>query len=222
MLIMKNIYTVIFGLIVMLGLMSADAVKLKKTKPVSGITVSMPEDFLPMTDDDIAARFPSNRKPLAAFTAPNAKTEFVINMANNLWGNRLIVLKDIYKASVMNLFQKVTFLQDTIITRGKRNYIVLEFISEQENKMGNMTNEPIKFYTHINYTVADNRIFIFNFTTRYRLLEEWQSTAQAMMNSIKVNSAAVKLIPEVKIIPPKGGVSPKEAIIMQRKQKSVK
>lgn len=219
---MKNVYTVIFGLFIMLGLMSADAVKLKKVKPVSGISVSMPDDFLPMTNDDIAARFPSNRKPLAAYTSPNAKTEFVVNMSNNLWGNRLLVLKDIYKASVMNLFQKVTFLQDTIITRGKRHFIVLEFISEQENKMANMTSEPIKFYSHINYTVADNRIFIFNFTTRYRLLEEWQTTAQAMMNSIKVNATAVKLIPEVKIIPPKGGVSPKEALILQRKQKSIK
>ena len=219
---MKNIYKIIVAIITCVLLMSADGIKLKKTKPVSGITVSMPEDFLPMTDDDIAARFPSNRKPLAAFTSPNAKTEFVINMSNNLWGNRLIVLKDIYKASVMNLFQKVTFLQDTIITRGKRNYIVLEFISEQENKIGNLTNEPIKFYSHINYTVADNRIVIFNFTTRYRLLEEWQPTAQAMMNSIKVNATSIKLIPEVKIIPPKGGVSPKEALILQRKQKSIK
>jgi hypothetical protein len=199
---------------------SSSGVKFKKYKPAPGVTVKLPIDFLVMSDDDIAARYPNYRKPIAMYTAPNGRTDFGVNTANNLWGKNLKILKDVYKASLMNLFTKVEFLQDTIIEVNKRPMIVLEFISEQPAKATSQTQTNVKFYSYLSYAVVDKRIFIFNFSTPEYLREEWQPIAHQIMKTIKIGGIAAKAIPDNSVVAPKQGKSAKEIMLEQRKSKS--
>jgi len=200
---------------------AADTVKLKKNKVAPGVTILLPEDFVAMNDDYIASKYPSYRKPLAMYTSPNGKIDFGVNTANNLWGNRLEILKSVYKASISNLFLKVNFLQDTIVTIRKRQFIVFEFVSEQEPKMSYSSKETVKFYTYIMYTVVNHRIFIFNFTAPYGMMDTWQPQAEIIMKSIKINAGKTMLIKDHTVKEPLKGKTTKEAILEQRKNKSL-
>jgi hypothetical protein len=212
---------IILFLVIGLGFLCASpVVKLKKYKPAAGVSVKLPQDFLVMSDDDIAARYPNYRKPIAMYTAPNGRTDFGVNTANNLWGKNLGILKDVYKASLMNLFAKVTFLQDTVMEVNKRKVIVLEFISEQPPRATSQRQETIQNYSYITYAVVDKRIFIFNFSTPDYLREEWQPVAHQIMKTIKVNATAASFIPDNSVIAPKTGKSAKDIMLEQRKNKS--
>lgn len=199
---------------------TSSGVKLKKYKPAPGVSVKLPADFLVMTDDDIAARYPNYRKPIAMYTAPSGRTDFGVNVANNLWGKNLRILKDVYKSSLLNMFAKVTFIQDTIMTVNKRDVIVLEFISEQQARATSSNQENIQVYCYMTYAVVDKRIFIFNFSTPNYMKDEMQPIAHQIMKTIKVNATAASFIPDNSVVPPKQGKSAKEIMLEQRKNKT--
>lgn len=46
------------------------APKLKKVNITKEISIKLPKDFGPMTDDDIAREYPATTKPLAVLPAP--------------------------------------------------------------------------------------------------------------------------------------------------------
>ena len=48
-----------------------DVPKLKKTKLTDRISVSLPEDFHAMTDDEIAAKYFVTRKPATSYASPD-------------------------------------------------------------------------------------------------------------------------------------------------------
>ena len=208
-------------LLIPLFCLASDTIKLKKTKVAIGVSMLLPEDFVAMNDDYIASKYPSYRKPLAMYTSPNGKIDFGVNTANNLWGNRLEILKSVYKSSISNLFLKVNFIQDTILTIKKRQFIVFEFVSEQEPKLTYSSKETVKHYTYIMYTVVNHRIFIFNFTAPYNMMDTWQSQADIMLKSIKINAGKTMLIKDHTVKDPIKGKTTKEAILEQRKNKSI-
>ena len=215
---MKKIFLI--SLIIFAAICSSSGVKLKKYKPAPGVSIKLPIDFIVMSDDDIAARYPNYRKPLAMYTAPSGRTDFGINTANNLWGKNLKILKDVYKSSLMNLFSNVSFMQDTIIKLHGRDVIVLEFVSEQPAKATAQNQENIKLYSYISYVVVNHKIFVFNFSTPFYLKDQWQETAHLIMSTIKINGTGASLIPDNSIVPPKQGKSAKEIMLEQRKNKS--
>lgn len=207
-------------IIALAAICSSSTVKLKKFKPAPGISVKLPQDFLVMSDDDIAARYPNYRKPLAMYTAPSGRTDFGVNTANNLWGKNLKILKDVYKSSLFNLFTNVTFIQDTILKIHGRDVITLEFVSEQPAKATAQTQENVKLYSYISYVVVNHKIFIFNFSTPFYRMDEWKETANLIMKTIKINGTAASFIPDNSVVPPKQGKSAKEIMLEQRKNKS--
>lgn len=216
---MKKILLLLFAVAAIVGFTSS-GVKLKKFKPAKGVSIKLPQDFIVMSDDDIAARYPAYRKPLAMYTAPNGRTDFGVNTANNMWGKNLKILKDVYKSSLMNLFTNVTFIQDTVFKLNGRDVITLEFVSEQPAKATSQNQEMVKFYTYISYVVVNHKIFVFNFNTPFYNKEEWQPVAHQIMKTIKINSTAASFIPDNSIVPAKNGKSAKEIMLEQRKAKS--
>ncbi len=187
-------------LIASLIMVAARGKKMVKIKLDKNVTIYLPDDFIVMSDDDIAKRYPAYRKPIAMYTNPDGKVDFGYNVTNSsAWGNDITLLKKFYRSTVMSMYSKVEFIQDTIIKRKKRDYIVFEYTSEVEEKQ-NTTQPipPIKNYTYISYTLQQGEVYVFNFNCPYRLKDQWRYTADDIIKSVKVNLVPNKH--EIKVI----------------------
>lgn len=162
---------------------AADTKKLVKTQITKQISMSLAKEMYPMTDDDIARKYPSARRPVAMYTDPTRQVDLGVNVSTSRWRESDIeMLQKFYKSSIMNLYNKVDISREGIEEINKRKFAVFEFTSEvtEENKA------PIRKYTYIQYTVAGNQTLVFNFTCDVSQKNEWRETAQAMMQTVKI------------------------------------
>jgi hypothetical protein len=168
---------------VLLLFFAANTRKLVKTKVTKEITMSLAEELFPMTDDDIARKYPSARRPVAMYTDPSRQVDLGVNVSTGRWReDDLEMLQRFYKSTIMNLYNKVDIDREEIQEINKRKFVVFEFTSEvtEENKA------PIQKYTYIQYTVAGGQTLVFNFTCDLKQKALWGETAQAMMQTIKI------------------------------------
>jgi hypothetical protein len=167
---------------------ATDLPKMKKVKLTDGITAQMPEDFRPMTDDEIAQRYFTYRKPVALFTDGRAVVDFGLNISTTTWKYEdLPILKSFYKASIMQMFTNVNMIKEEIEEINGRKYAAFEFISEVRSEPNAIVKTAPKInYTYLLYTVVGEKVHIINFTCPAANRREWQPIAQAMMKTIKI------------------------------------
>ena len=152
---------------------------MKTFKITEGVKASLPADFLSMSDDDLAVKYPSTKKPLAMFTNLDRIADFGLNVNKSSWpGNDLKILQGVYKSTIMDMYNKVEFLQEGIKTINKKEFIIFEFISVFEGQRN---------YTFLQYAVVKNQVYLFNFSTAAHLKDKWQPIAQKIMSSIKMS-----------------------------------
>lgn len=168
-----------------------DGVKLVKTKITKDITVSLPADFAPMTDDDMAKKYFTYRKPTAMYTNPDRVVDFGFNQTQTQWRKTdLPILQKFYKSSIVSMYSKVDFEQETIGTINNRDFVIFEFVSEVKDEDPNSLNKGsvTRQYSYIQYTIENNKVLVFNFTCPNQMKDKWQDVARAIMGSIKINS----------------------------------
>ncbi len=169
--------------------MALTPVKWVKTRLTDGVTVSVPDQLMPMTQEDMAQRFPSVRAPLGAFTNADRLADFSVNISATSWpdGNVEMAQK-FFKASLQNLYDRVDFLGEGIQTIKKKKFIFFEFesrISGDRRKQG--LTDPVMKYTYIMYLVQKDRTLVFTFSCPQDIREEWQPLAHEIMKRIRVN-----------------------------------
>lgn len=167
---------------------ATDLPKMKKVKLTEGVTAQMPEEFRPMTDDEIAQRYFTYRKPVALFTDRRAVVDFGLNISATTWKYEdLLILKSFYKASIMQMFTNVNMLKEEIEEVNGRKYAVFEFISEVRSEPNAIVKRPSKVsYSYLLYTVVGENVHIINFTCPAEVRKEWRPVAQAMMKTVKI------------------------------------
>ncbi len=210
-------------------LCSADVPKMHSVKLVDGISIQLPKDFVIMSDDDIATKYPSTKKPVAMYTSLDRTLDFGLNISKSRWsGVDIDLLHKIYKSTILESFDTVTFIKDTVEYINGRPYSVLEFIS---------TFDKTSKYEYFQCTILAqtkveakeetgdllpgnaNHILVFNLSAPANDRKKGQAIANASMKSIKINankaSKAIPLVaqPEVK------GLSPKMVLEQQNKNK---
>jgi hypothetical protein len=171
-----------------LVLVGFDQPKMVKTKIADGITVSIPQGWRPMDGLDFTDRYPSVRAPLAAFTNEERLVDFSVNISATRWPDSNHALaQQFFKASVSNMFDRVDFLTEGVKTVHGKKFIYFEFESRVN---GNRTKEgehdPMVKYTYLQYYLEPGRTLVFSFNAPKRDKELWQSTAQAIMTSVKI------------------------------------
>lgn len=145
----------------------------------------IPSDFIPMVASERNRKFVSAKEPIALYTNADRTVDLGINETSSLWSTGdLIILKDFYKANILNLYTEVAFLQEEIVTIGDRSFIAFEFNSKVIDDKG--LGRPIAKYTYILYTIKDDRVLLFNFSAPFRFRQAWQPVAQNMMKSIRI------------------------------------
>lgn len=177
-----------FLLLMALLLPSFSQSKLVKVKVSEDITVSIPKDWKPMDALDFTERYPSVRAPLAAYTNPDRNVDFSVNVSATRWPDaNLEIASKFFKASLTNMFDRVTMKSEGVREVNGKSYIFFEFesrVNGNKNDLGNA--DPVLKYSFIQYLVEPQRTLVFSFNCDRRTRPDWESTAEAMMNSIRL------------------------------------
>lgn len=184
---LKKLLPKLTSLLFVLSLIAASS-KLVKTKIAEDITVGLPTEMHAMTPEDIAQRFPSVRAPLGAFTTEDRLIDFSVNVSATQWpdGN-LEMTKSFFKAGIVNLYDKVDFVNEGIIESNKKKFIVFEFESRTNGDRKQLgSTDPVLKYTQIRYLIQPGRTLVFSFNCPKELRRNWEKTASEIMNSIRV------------------------------------
>ncbi len=170
-------------------LLSGQQSKLVKTKISDNIMARLPSDFYLLPPEELQSKSVSYRMPIAYYTNPEKEIDFSVNNSASKWqGSNIDLIREFYKSNIMNLFDDVKILHEDIVTINNREFIVFEFygtilpgesLFRQEN--------PDRKYFYIQYTVKENQILIFTFIAPGNKKEQWEGTASAIMQSIKIN-----------------------------------
>lgn len=186
---MRSIYPYLFTCFL---LVMAPAVfgqgKLKKTKVSDNISMKIPTDFLPMSEQDMWQRSSSYRKALALYTDPDRVVELAINNAFSRWEEGDIrILQNMYKASIQEIFDEVDFINEEIKNVNGRDFAVFEFVSKIKGDPARLGQQDsiVKYY-YIQYTILEGGTMVFNFSCFNYLKDDWMETARSMMNSVKI------------------------------------
>jgi hypothetical protein len=179
---------VVFVLLV--GLMSSFTTtsRLVKTKIADDIVVSLPKDFRPMDDLDFSQRYPSVRKPIAAYTNPDRDVDFSVNISATQWSESDVeIAQKFFKAGILNMFDGVEMINEGIQTLSGKKFIFFEFESRiKGERMKQELRDPVLGYTYIQYRIEKGRTLVFSFNCPRRLREDWEGTAQKIMKSVKM------------------------------------
>jgi len=167
---------------------SPDPVKWVRIKIASDITVMLPENFSPMTPEDLIQRYPSVRTPLGAYSDPDRLADFSANISATQWPDGNIEFaRTFFKASVMNMFDRVEMTKEGIREQHGRTFIYFEFDSRLNADRRNIsTQDALARYTYIMYLVEPSRTRVFSFTCTKDVKEQWQPIADQIMKSLKV------------------------------------
>ncbi|MDX1628674.1 MAG: hypothetical protein R3345_08240 [Fulvivirga sp.] len=160
---------------------------LQKTKIGEDITVMLPESFFPMSNSDLAQRYPSVRKPIGAFTTSSRMVDFSVKISATRWRDTdKEIARDFFKASLINMYDRIEFLKEEIKTINKKDFIVFEFESRIH---GDEHLDPVRKYVYIQYLLINGKTIVFTFNCPIQMKEEWQKTVEEIMESVKVKNS---------------------------------
>ena len=171
--------------IILLYSIDVDAQKLVNHKLADNISVRLPKDFYPMTDEDKAQRYESARLPIALYTDPDRLADFGVNRSYSIWQQSdLKLVEDFYQASILELYDKVKFINKGIRNVNKHDFVFFEFESvvyPENDFQGNIAK-----YTYLMYGLEDGTTYLFNFTCELSTRNQYQATAHKIMDSVKL------------------------------------
>ncbi len=164
--------------------------KMVKTKVNESITLMLPEEFYPMTPEDIARRYPSVRSPLGAYTIPSLMADFSVNISATRWrASDIDMAKNFFRAGVYNLFDKVTMIREEVQTVNGKQFIVFEFDSRINGDPSSLeARQPVRRYNYVQYLLINGKTIVFSFNCHARIKEQWQQAVAEIMTSIKVKN----------------------------------
>jgi hypothetical protein len=169
-------------------LSSFQSTPFNKIKINKKISILLPISFVPVPQDKMSTKFISYRDPIAAYTNETAEVEFGINTSTSFWRDTDVdLMRSFYKTNIVNLYDKVKFIQDDIQTINRRKFAVFEYISTINPENTSVLNDPpIVKYTYIEYAIIRGQVYLFDFTAPSGQKDLWQPVAQKIMSSVKI------------------------------------
>lgn len=182
----------LFGLVlaVLVGGWRLPARDFVRTDIYEGVSAELPQSFRPMTEAQLQENYLAARLPLAAYTDPNQQVSFGLNVSNTRWQpGDLPMLKDFYRASLLELYDEVKFITEAVQEVNGQSFAVFEFVSvvrPAEDETSFTNQKPIRRYTHVQYTIHQQRTWVFDFSVPAQEQAVWQPVAQHMMSSVRM------------------------------------
>lgn len=164
------------------------ASKLVKIKVTESITMLMPETFRPMSNDEIADRYFTTKRPLALFTDQSLSIDLGVNKSVTQWQEKdLEIMKSFQKSNIYSLYDNIEMISEGVKEINGRRYAHFEFVStvkEEENVF--VKKGAISKYTYIQYTIINGNSLVFNFTCPSSIKDKWQAKVAEIMQGVEV------------------------------------
>ena len=181
-------YLAFLAIILIAGVAFA-APRLKKVNLTKEISILLPKDFLPMTDDDIAREYPATTRPLAAYTSTDGNIDFSVTQKRTPFREHdLDMLREFYKANLVETFTNIDFIRQEVTEIKGRKFIVFEFVSNLADTRGSSNLKPVQKYSIIQYTIAGNQLQIYTLHVPFLMKNQWQETAREIMSSVNIKT----------------------------------
>lgn len=163
--------------------------KLVKTKVNESITMSLPEEFTIMEQEELNRKYVSSKPPVAAYTDFSKTVDLGVNIAYSRWNAEdLEIMMSFYKSNIMGLYDEVQFITEEIQDIKGRQYVVFEFMSKVNDSEGTTIDQSsISKYVRIQYTIVNSKTVLFNFSCPGRMKEKWAQVAKESLESIKIS-----------------------------------
>lgn len=170
-------------------LSSFQPVKYAKTKVNDDITMSLPEGFILMSQEDLNSKYVSAKAPIAVYTDFSRAVDLGVNIAYSRWNNEdLEIMKSFYKSNIMGLYDEVQFITEEIKEINGKDFAIFEFVSSVSDEEGTTINQSaISKYVRIQYTIVKSKTVLFNFTCPARQKEKWAPIAKEILESVKIS-----------------------------------
>lgn len=179
-------YLALLAIILIAGVAFA-APKLKKVNITKEISILLPKDFTPMTDDAIAREYPATTKPLAVYTSTDGNIDFSVTQKRSTFREKdLDMLREFYKANLVETFTNIDFIRQEVTEIKDQKFIVFEFVSRLADTRGASHLKPVQQYSIIQYTIIGNQLHIFTLHVPFQMKNQWQETSREIMNSVKI------------------------------------
>ncbi|MBR0571954.1 hypothetical protein KB205_15060 [Microvirga sp. STS03] len=163
------------------------APKLKKINLTKEISILLPKDFMPMSDDDIAREYPATTRPVAAYTSPDGNIDFNLTLKRSTFhAEDLDMLREFYKANLVETFTNIDFIRQEVTEVKGQKFIVFEFVSRLADTRGASNLRPVQKYSIIQYTIVGRQLQIYTLHIPFQLKNDWQDTAREIMGSVKI------------------------------------
>jgi hypothetical protein len=163
--------------------------KLVKMKVNDDLTISVPENFREMTDDEIVKFYLTSRKPAKVFCDPTRKVQIAVSSSDTPWGDDVNLLSKVYKKSILNTYPKVSFSKEEVLTVKKKKFALFEFVGEIEPEENAIKQQDkVSQYHMMLYAVHKEQIIVVNFNCPASLKKNWSETAYEIMKSVKFSS----------------------------------
>ena len=177
-------------LILLFALFSSfQQVKFVKTKINDNITMLLPENFTPMSQDDLLSKYVSSKAPVAVYTDFSRSVDLGVNVAYSTWNEEdLEIMKSFYKSNIMGLYDEVHFIKEGIEEINGRNFAVFEFVSSVNDEEGTtISQSSISKYVRIQYAIVKSKTVLFNFSCPANQKDNWAPVAKKMLESVKIS-----------------------------------
>ncbi|MDP4680044.1 MAG: hypothetical protein NWS46_06710 [Cyclobacteriaceae bacterium] len=152
------------------------------------ISMSIPQDFRPMTNDEIADRYFTTKRPMALFTDPSLTADLGVNKSITNWAEKDIeIMKSFQKSSIYSLYDNINMLSEGIQEVNGRKFAYFEFVSSVKDEDNAFVRKgDINKYTYIQYAIINGQSLVFNFTCPSRNKDMWQEKVGQIMKSIEL------------------------------------
>ena len=164
-------------------------VKYVKTKVSDAITMSLPQDFILMSQTDLNAKYVSSKAPIAAYTDFSRTVDLGVNIAYSRWNQEdLEIMKSFYKSTIMGLYDEVQFITEEITEVNGNDFAVFEFLSSVSDTEGTTISQgTISKYVRIQYTIVQSKTVLFNFSCPAIQKDRWAPIAKEILESVKIS-----------------------------------
>ena len=164
-------------------------VKYVKTKVSDAITMSLPQDFILMSQTDLNTKYVSSKAPIAAYTDFSRTVDLGVNVAYSRWNQEdLEIMRSFYKSTIMGLYDEVQFITEEIVEINGNNFAVFEFLSSVSDTDGTTISQgSLSKYVRIQYSIIKSKTVLFNFSCPARQKDTWAAVAKKIFESVKVS-----------------------------------
>lgn len=183
---MKMIFILVLSSSLLFPLQQSKFVKIKVNKDIS---LLLPDDFMPMSEEDLRRKYLSAKPPVAVYTDYSRSVDFGVNVAYSKWNEEdLEIMKSFYKSNIMGLYNEVQFINDFIENINGKDFAVFEYVGTVYDEDESSINRGvIRKYVRIQYAIVKGKTVLFNFSCPATQKDKWSPIAKEILGSVKIS-----------------------------------